>query len=599
VSDVGNTTTATISNLTDGLTYFIAVTAHNSAGLESLPSQEVSFSTTGTIGNLPPAVSLTSPTAGGQFIAPASVAITASATDSDGSISRVEFYSGTTKIGESSASPCGITWSNVPAGLYSITAVAIDNLGASTSSSAISVSVNISLPAVTTGLSATAVSTSQINLSWAAASGASSYTVKRSTTSGGPYTDVTTGLTALSYTNTGLAAGSTYYYVVSAVNAGGESANSAQAVATTLALPPVPAGLAATGGNAQVALSWTASGGASSYNVKRSTTSGGPYTTVATGVTGVSYTNTGLAAGTTYYYVVSALSVGGESANSAQAAATTSTPPPFPTGLAGTPGNAQVVLSWTASNGASSYNVKRSTTSGGPYTTVAAGFTGVSYTDTSVINGTTYFYVVSALTTGGESANSAQAAVTPSLGLPSPWANRDIGAVSVPGFALYNNGTFAIDGSGADIAGKVDEFQYAYQTASGDCTIVARIAAIEKTNAKAKAGIMIRETAGANSRYAAALLTPGSGVQFQRRTNTGGVTTTASVNGITAPLWLKLTRTGNILRAFHSTNGTTWTQFGGNQTVTMSATVTFGLVGCSHADGVLSTSTMDSVTATP
>ena len=70
-SDAGSATTATISNLTDGLTYFIAVTARNSAGLESLPSQEVSFST---VGNQTPVVNLTSPAAGGQFVAPANIA---------------------------------------------------------------------------------------------------------------------------------------------------------------------------------------------------------------------------------------------------------------------------------------------------------------------------------------------------------------------------------------------------------------------------------------------------------------------------------------------------------------------------------------------
>ncbi|WP_407644625.1 cellulose binding domain-containing protein [Cohnella cholangitidis] len=119
--------------------------------------------------------------------------------------------------------------------------------------------------------------------------------------------------------------GTTYYYVVSAVNAAGESANSAQASATPIAVPTVPAaptGLTATGGNAQVALSWTASSGAVSYNVKRATTNGGPYATVATGVTGTSYADTGLTNGTTYYYVVSAVNAAGESANSAQASAT-------------------------------------------------------------------------------------------------------------------------------------------------------------------------------------------------------------------------------------------------------------------------------------
>ncbi|XID96169.1 cellulose binding domain-containing protein [Paenibacillaceae bacterium WGS1546] len=89
-------------------------------------------------------------------------------------------------------------------------------------------------------------------------------------------------------------------------------------------VPAAPTGLTATAGNAQVALSWTASSGATSYTVKRATTSGGPYTNVATNVTATSYTNMGLTNGTTYYYVVSATNSAGTSANSAQVSATPS-----------------------------------------------------------------------------------------------------------------------------------------------------------------------------------------------------------------------------------------------------------------------------------
>ncbi|WP_239619288.1 glycoside hydrolase family 48 protein [Cohnella mopanensis] len=270
-------------------------------------------------------------------------------------------------------------------------------------------------PAVPAGLTGTA-GNAQAALSWTASSGATGYNVKRATTSGGPYTTVATGIAATSYTNTGLTNGTAYYYVVSAVNAAGESVNSSQASVTPVAPQPpaAPTGLTATAGNAQVALSWTASSGVTGYNVKRATTSGGPYTTVATGVAATSYTNTGLTNGTTYYYVVSAVNAAGESVNSSQASATPTAPqgPAAPTGLTATAGNAQVVLSWTASSGATSYNVKRAATNGGPYTTVATGAS-TSYTDTALANGTTYYYVVSAVNAAGESANSTQASATP------------------------------------------------------------------------------------------------------------------------------------------------------------------------------------------
>ena len=99
--------------------------------------------------------------------------------------------------------------------------------------------------------------------------------------------------------------------------------------------PATPAGLTATAGNAQVVLSWSAASGAASYNVKRATTTGGPYTTIATGVAGTTFTNTGLTNGTTYFFVVSAVNANGQSANSAQVSATPqapATPPPPPVG---------------------------------------------------------------------------------------------------------------------------------------------------------------------------------------------------------------------------------------------------------------------------
>jgi outer membrane protein assembly factor BamB len=201
--------------------------------------------------------------------------------------------------------------------------------------------------------------------------------------------------------------------------------------------PPAPALAAPSAGNGQVSLSWSASSGASTYNVKRTLTSGMNYALVASGVTATSFTDTTVTNGTKYFYVVSAQNAAGESANSNEVSATPTggaTPPPAPTLATPTAGNNQVSLSWSASAGASTYNVKRTLTSGANYAVVASGVTSTSFTDTTVTNGTKYFYVVSALNTAGESPNSNEVSATPASG--------PVVAINAGGPAV---GTFAAD----------------------------------------------------------------------------------------------------------------------------------------------------------
>ncbi len=190
----------------------------------------------------------------------------------------------------------------------------------------------------------------------------------------------------------------------------------------SLTVPPsAPANLTTTPGNALVALTWSASLTATNYNVKRSLISGGPYTNL-TSVAATNYTDTAVVNGTTYFYVVSAVSAAGESTNSLPASATPlvgSSPPSAPLNLMATAGNASVALTWSASATATNYYVKRSTTNGGGYATLT-GVPATSYSDSQVINGTTYFYVVSAANTNGESANSAQVSATPQAAVSGP-----------------------------------------------------------------------------------------------------------------------------------------------------------------------------------
>ena len=203
-------------------------------------------------------------------------------------------------------------------------------------------------PAAPATLNATSASANDINLTWASVGGATNYLVQRSLVNGGPYTVLASGVTATNYTDSGLAGGTTYYYVVAAENNGGTSVNSAQASATTLTPPPVPVSLVATGlYGGQIVLSWNASAGATSYNIKRSTLAGGPYVTIATGVTATGYTNSGLVLNATYYYVVSAVNTNGESANSNE----TNSVVPVPTltwkGIVNTDWDVNTTTNWT------------------------------------------------------------------------------------------------------------------------------------------------------------------------------------------------------------------------------------------------------------
>jgi cellulose 1,4-beta-cellobiosidase len=193
---------------------------------------------------------------------------------------------------------------------------------------------------------------------------------------------------------------------------------------TLLATLAPPTTFSATGGDTQASLSWTASVGASGYQLRRSTVNGGPYVSVAC-PSSTSYVDTGLTDGTTYFYVVSAAYTGGpdsggESADSSQASATPQAAVPSPpTGLTATPGNAQVTLGWNPSSGATSYSVKRATITGGPYTVVGSPTTS-SFTDTGLTNGATYFYVVAAVNASGTSGNSSEVNATPQSTAPAP-----------------------------------------------------------------------------------------------------------------------------------------------------------------------------------
>ncbi len=168
---------------------------------------------------------------------------------------------------------------------------------------------------------------------------------------------------------------------------------------------------------------------------------------------------------------------------------------------------------------------------------------------------------------------------------------------------LESAGTITLSAAGTDIWNTADEFRYAFKRLTGDGSIIARVDSITNTNVWAKGGVMIRETLDPGSRHAMVVVTPGSGVAFQRRLINNDVSVTTTQGALTAPRWVKLTRTGNLLTAQHSVDGVTWTDVTAtgaatSDTVVMGGTIYIGLALTSHAANVAGTAVFSGIKTT-
>lgn len=179
----------------------------------------------GVTSNASPTVSLTSPTSGATFTAPANITINATAADSDGTVSQVQFYEGTTLIATDTTAPYSITWNNVAAGTYALAAKATDNTGAVTTSSTVSLTVTLAAhPAPPSNLTATPISRNRIRLDWTDnASNETGFKIERST-NGIDFTQIgTIAANIVNYTNSSFTTNTVYYYRVRSYNTSGNS----------------------------------------------------------------------------------------------------------------------------------------------------------------------------------------------------------------------------------------------------------------------------------------------------------------------------------------------------------------------------------------
>ncbi len=266
----------------------------------------------------------------------------------------------------------------------------------------------------------------QITLIWSmpisdGGSPITNYTIYRGTTSGGE-TNLTKIGNVLTYLDTGLTNGVTYYYKVSAINAIGEGPQSNEANATPTTLPGPPNGLVTSASNQQVTLNWlppSDNGGSpiTNYSIYRCLSPGGEtFLTTIGNVT--THIDTSLMNGQTYYYKVSAWNSLGEGPRSNEANATPTKTPSEPLNLQAIAGSTQVTLIWslpTDDGGLpiTNYTIYRGLSSGSETLLTTLGNV-LAHTDSGLINGQTYFYKVSAKNAIGEGQNSTEISATPS-----------------------------------------------------------------------------------------------------------------------------------------------------------------------------------------
>lgn len=428
----GTTTSYGNNSLTPGTTYYFGIEAADAFGNTSYMSTIVAFTTP----SLPVApASLTATPASDSKV---SLSWTASAITGGLPIALYHVYRGpsaSTLVQVATSKTTSYSDTTLTAGTIYYYAIQAVDTGTPPAQSGLSTPVSVttySPPAAPSNVQATATSTTKVNLKWSASvSGGlpiSVYLIFRGSSATTLSQLAKTNQT--SYTDSTVTATTTYYYSIEAEDTGGGfSAQSGPVPVTTFGPPGVPEGLTATSAStSKVNLSWSAavSGGLpiSVYLIFRGTTPSG--LTQLTKLNKTSYTDTTVAASTTYYYAVEAQDSGGDlSGLSAAVPVTVDSPPSIPANLAAAPASAtKINVSWSASVSGglpiSLYIIYRGTTSTG--LTQLTKTTKTSYTDTTALASTTYYYAVEAQDSAGDLS-----------GLSAPLSATTYGLPGVPG----------------------------------------------------------------------------------------------------------------------------------------------------------------------
>lgn len=604
---VGSVTITMSPNVYIGL----ALTSHNNAALCASVLDNVTV--TGSVStNNPPAVTITSPANGAAFAAPATIDFAADASDSDGAIVQVDFYANGSSVGSDTTSPYAITWSNVAAGAYSLTARATDDGGLPTTSNAVTITVQPPGGALPPPWQKSDIGSVGV-------AGNASYLGGVFTVNGSG-SDIWSSVDAFHYVYQTMSGNGDIIARVASQQNTDPWAKAGVMIRNTLTAGSAHATMLITPTNGLAFQRRITSPGSSS------TTAGGAGTTpywvkvsragnIFTGsksVDGINWTVVGSATITMATNVYIGLAVTSHNNSVVSACAfdnvSVSANPPGnnpPTVSITSPANGAIFTAPASFNidanasdtdgtitqveffsGSTSLGIDTSSPYSVPYNNVPAG----TYNLTAKATDNVGAYMIT---------NPVTITVQPPGGsLPPPWLNQDIGTVGIPGNASYSGGALTITASGSDIWTGVDSFHFVHQPLDGDGQIVARIASLQNTNSWAKAGVMIRQSLTSTSPNAIMLITPVNGLRLQSRVIPSGNTTDIIGGTGVAPYWVKLVRSGDNFTGYRSVDGINWILVG-SATITMPTNVYIGLAHTSHNNGVLGSAVVDNVSVTP
>ena len=388
------------------------------------------------------------------------------------------------------------------------------------------------------------------------------------------------------------------------------------ASAGTGTAPGAPTAPVAVAANGSVKVTWEATSRATAYDLYRATGTGA-LSLYQPNLSTSDYTDTGVTTGNAYRYTVVAKNSAGTSVQSQEGlSATVAAAPGAVTGLTATANEGEIVLNWTAVSGATDYTVRRSLTSGGPYTVIAThpynrgptqNLIFNQYHDRDLANWITYYYQVTATTNGGEGAAATVSATPAATGA---WRSVDLTPRST-GSTQYNpaTGHFIVDGDGIGWYTN-GEGRFVYQKVSGDFTISAKVSAAGNGLFQFNTfGVMMRDslltTSGNSVRWAEMALegidpTYGANGPIFQTGSTGASNKenrSAASAGI-APYWVRLVRSGNVVTGYLSANGTNWSQYDTDTFTGLPTDVYVGLEANSNEAFATSRGEFDNVTLT-